>query len=280
MDTAKLLNRYRICRYRQPSVKIYDYTIKMNTPRSNFDGIVDKFDQNIYGTSKGRLRHELLLHFLSSTIESAPMDVLDLGGGSGVMALEFAKRGHKVTIFDISNDILTTARQRLQAYPNTQFVLGDVNDIQASIKTKFDFVICHALLEWLNEPFDVLDKIPLLLTRSGRASLSFFNHDAKVFSNLLYANFDYVEKGLPAKNTVRLNPHNAQKPTEVLAYLTQKEDVNILQSRGIRCFHDYIMDKSKIETHYQQLLEMEIKFSDTEPYKWLGKYFHIMLQAR
>jgi hypothetical protein len=30
---------------------------------------------------------------------------------------------------------------------------------------------------------------------------------------------------------------------------------------------------------YQQLFDMEVKYSDAEPYKWLGKYFHIMLEA-
>ena len=36
--------------------------------RSNFDGIANKFDENIYGTSKGRLRHQLLLAHLQKDL--------------------------------------------------------------------------------------------------------------------------------------------------------------------------------------------------------------------
>jgi S-adenosylmethionine-dependent methyltransferase len=208
------------------------------------------------------------------------MKVLDLGGGTGMMGLEFAKNGHKVTIFDISTDVLEIAKKRLKDYPETQFMLGDLKQCSVQLSQKYDFIICHAVLEWLSDPLLALRDLRGLLSEEGGVSLSFFNHDAKVFSNLLYANFDYVEKGLPAKNTVRLNPHNAQKPQEVLDFINKDKIYNVTSSRGIRCFHDYIWEKPKIDTLYQQLFDMEVKYSDCEPYKWLGKYFHIMLEAR
>ena len=252
----------------------------MKIPTGTFNGIANKFDQNIYGTTKGKLRHQLLLHFLSSNIYCPPMKVLDLGGGTGMMSVEFAKQGHHVTVFDMSTDVLAIAKERLQAFPNTQCVLGDLSDILNHSDTQYDFIICHALLEWLNDPLPALLEMRKLLTENGKMSLTFFNQDAKLFSNLLYANFDYVEKGFPSKNTVRLNPHNAQKPKEVIAHLKQSKLFQIDETRGIRCFHDYMNDKSKITGAYQQLFNMEVKYSDVEPYKWLGKYFHIMLSAR
>ncbi|MGK0370569.1 MAG: S-adenosylmethionine-dependent methyltransferase [Glaciecola sp.] len=208
------------------------------------------------------------------------MDVLDLGGGTGMMSLEFAKHGHNVTVLDMSDDVLAIAKRRLQAYPNTQYILGELTKPNTHLKSQYDFIICHAVLEWLPDPLSALLDMRPLLKVNGRLSLSFFNHDAKVFSNLLYANFDYVEKGLPSKNTVRLNPHNAQKPKEVIALLNDCNEFYIKESRGIRCFHDYIIDKTKIDSLYQQLFDMEVKYSNAEPYKWLGKYFHIMLEAR
>jgi S-adenosylmethionine-dependent methyltransferase len=257
----------------------------MKIPVSSFDGIANKFDANIYGTSKGKLRHQLLLHFLSSYLSSPKMSVLDLGGGTGMMALEFAKQGHHVTVLDMSIDALDIAKQRLSAYSNTQFIMGEFEQHSAELvqlcgNRQFDFVICHAVLEWLSSPKLVLSQLPRLLSKNGRISLSFFNHDAKVFANLLYANFDYVKAGMPANNTVRLNPHNAQKPKEILAFLEQSNEYTILQTRGIRCFHDYIKDKAKIDSLYEQLFEMEVQYSAIEPYKWLAKYFHIMLEAR
>lgn len=252
----------------------------MKIPVSSFDGIANKFDQNIYGTTKGKLRHQLLLHFLSPYINASPMHILDLGGGTGMMSAEFAKKGHHVTLLDISNDVLDIAKQRLRPYSSAQFILGELATLPPEHHNKYDFVICHAVLEWLVDPLPALLEMRKLLTIGGRMSLSFFNYDAKVFSNLLYTNFDYVDKGLPTKNNVRLNPHNAQKPKDVLAVLNSSEQFTVHESRGIRCFHDYIRDKSRIEGTYPQLFEMEVRYSGEEPYKWLGKYFHIMLSAR
>jgi S-adenosylmethionine-dependent methyltransferase len=252
----------------------------MRIPVSSFDGIANKFDENIYGTTKGKLRHQLLVHFLSTDLHSMSMDVLDLGGGTGMMSLEFAKLGHKVTVLDMSEDVLAIAKRRLRDYPNTDYILGDITTQSEQLSNQYDFVICHALLEWLPDPMATLLDMRALLKVNGKLSLSFFNHDAKVFANLLYANFDYVERGFPSKNTVRLNPHNAQKPRDVIALLNDTALFNVKQSRGIRCFHDYIIDKTRIDTQYQQLFDMEVKYSACEPYKWLGKYFHIMLEAR
>jgi len=251
----------------------------MKIPASSFNGIANKFDQNIYGTSKGRLRHQLLLHFLAKELNSSKMDVLDLGGGTGMMSLEFAKRGHNVTVLDMSQDALDIAKERLRVFSNTQYILSDLTHATEQRSVKYDFIICHAVLEWLSQPLLAVLNMRHLLTPNGQMSLTFFNHDAKVFSNVLYANFDYVERGLPSKNTVRLNPHNAQKPKEVLSWLNDSAEFTVKKSRGIRCFHDYMSDKTKIDAMYQQLFDMEVKYSDAEPYKWLGKYFHIMLEA-
>lgn len=242
----------------------------------NFDGIANKFDENIYGTSKGRLRHQLLVQCLSSYIEGQPLKVLDVGGGTGMMSLEFAKKGHQVTIADVSLDAIAIAKQRLKSFDTANFLHCDIKEL----KDKYDFVICHAVLEWLQDPLETMLFLRTLLTDKGFMSLSFFNHDAKLFNNLLYGNFDYVEKGLPVKNTVRLNPHNAQSPRKVIECLNDSGLYTILDTRGIRCFHDYMLDKSKIDTLYQQLFDMENKYGSAEPYKWLGKYFHIMLAAR
>lgn len=242
----------------------------------NFDGIANKFDENIYGTSKGRLRHQLLVQSLLPYIEGPTLRVLDVGGGTGMMSAEFAKNGHQVSIADVSQDALAIAKQRMKPFESTRFINGDLKKLDG----KYDFIICHAVLEWLPDPLETMLFLHTLLTDNGFMSLSFFNHDAKLFNNLLYGNFDYVEKGLPIKNTVRLNPHNAQSPRKVIDYLIDSGLYTILDTRGIRCFHDYMLDKSKIETLYQQLFNMEIKYGNAEPYKWLGKYFHIMLSAR
>ena len=46
------------------------------------------------------------------TGEWRPLDVVDLGGGTGVMAIPLAARGHRVTVVDPSPDALASLERR------------------------------------------------------------------------------------------------------------------------------------------------------------------------
>jgi len=82
-----------------------------------FDGIADKFAKNIYGTTKGKLRHTLLCDVLDSHL-TANSTVLEIGGGTGVMAAHLAALGHSVVLTDASNDVLQQAADLLSQSSN------------------------------------------------------------------------------------------------------------------------------------------------------------------
>jgi S-adenosylmethionine-dependent methyltransferase len=243
----------------------------------SFDKFADKFEKNIYGSTKGRLRHELLVHHLQDYIfhESMPLEVLDAGGGTGVMTEVMLDFGHKVTLSDMSSEVLSIAKQKLGENINLDIQHTDI--LSLSNKKQFDLVICHAVLEWLQDPFEVIDKLVDLVKPGGHLSLSFFNHDAQLFGNMLYGNFDYVEQGMTTKNIVRLSPKNPQKPKVIVSQL-ETLPVKIIKQAGIRCFHDYLKQPEKQTSEYAQLKQLEIQYGSTEPYLWLGKYFLIIAQ--
>lgn len=245
-----------------------------------FDGLANKFDKNIYGTSKGRLRHQMLLHYLAPLLTSAhSYKVLDAGGGTGVMAREFAQANHSVTLCDGSEDILEIARQRLSGFENTHIVQQDILSLESH--EQFDLVLCHAVLEWVQEPFAIIDKLFAQLSVGGRLSLSFFNRDAALFNNAIWGNFDYIDAGLNTRNQVKLNPHNAQRPSDIIQYITQTFPSYAIEHKaGIRCFHDYLHDRSKQVDEYDKLLALELEYGATEPYMWLGKYFHLIIEKQ
>ena len=81
----------------------------------SFDKFADKFEKNIYGSTKGQLRHELLVHYLHDCIplNTQPLEVLDAGGGTGVMSQVMLNLNHKVTLSDISSEVLSLAKGKL-----------------------------------------------------------------------------------------------------------------------------------------------------------------------
>lgn len=247
----------------------------------SFDSIATKFDKSIYGTTKGRLRHEMLLHNLEFIWEHLPQKAkaLDAGGGTGEFTRELLKRCDAVVVNDVSADTLQVARQKLKGgMSSNQELHFHHGPIQSLVNPSgFDFIACHAVFEWLEKPEKVLSHLMGLLAPGGYLSLSFFNQDANLFGNLLYGNFELINNNMRQKNRLKLASHNPLKPARVIDWLSDL-DCEILSKAGIRCFHDYLRDKSQQSSDYEQLLNMEKKYCTTEPYMWLGKYFHIIVR--
>ena len=255
------------------------------TTDHGFDGISDKFAKNIYGTTKGTLRHTLLCYHLQQlgilpevgpdNSSTKTLRVLDAGCGLGQMSTEFAKAGFQVDAIDVSGESIDYALQHAE-HDNLEinYRVGQLQDVSIN----YDIIINHAVLEWLSEPFAAIDLLIERLQPKGYLSLSFFNKDALTFGNLLYGNFDYVKKGLKVKKKVRLNPQQPLSVQPVLAYLQEKPQVKIIHKAGIRCIHDYMRNIDHQTEHYPALVAAEKEYSTQPPYKWLGKYFHIVLQ--
>ncbi|WP_100641625.1 methyltransferase [Alteromonas facilis] len=238
----------------------------------SFDGIANKFDKNIYGTTKGQLRQAVLESRLTPILNTEPsLSLIDIGGGTGEMARFALNLGHSVLINDISNEAIELAKSKLSEFSHASFSCDDLHNIEAE---PADLVLCHAVLEWTIKPFEVLAKVKSLIKPGGLLSLTFFNYDAALFGNALYGNFDLIRQGMVTKNRVRLNPNNAQRPKDILAHLAK--DYDILSTAGIRCFHDYMRDREHQTLKYSELLALELEYAEKEPYKWLGKYFHII----
>ncbi|MDN4501436.1 methyltransferase domain-containing protein [Alteromonadaceae bacterium BrNp21-10] len=244
-------------------------------PDQSFDSIANKFQRNIYGTSKGQLRHQLLLEYLQPYLTQKPLSILDAGGGSGQMTQALLELGHNVHLLDVSEDMLVIAQQQCHQFADFSVEQNSIQQHQP--QQQYDMVLCHAVLEWLQDPMPVIKLMTEWLKPQGHLSLSFFNRDAQLFGNALYGNFDYIDKDLKVGNRVRLNPNNALVPQQVLACLAELP-LEVQHQAGIRCIHDYVRDKSLQQSHYQQILELERRFGKQHPYMWLGKYFHIIAQ--
>jgi len=246
----------------------------------NFDGIAAKFAQNIYQTTKGRLRQAVLMRDLTETADLAqPSTILDVGAGQGQLALALARLGHQLTLTDISADMLQMATTQAQSEGlSIQCVHLPLQQLTEQQWPAFPVVLCHAVLEWLQDPAFAIKQLRQLVQAGGLVSLMFYNKDAKRLSNIIYGNFNYVLRDLTFKKKVRLSPQNPLEPEQVIAWCQQAGFV-VEQKTGVRCFHDYLRDRSEQESQFEQLLEVELKFNRQEPYASLGRYQHLLLRA-
>lgn len=251
-------------------------TDTQNTKNRNFDSIAQKFDKNIYGTTKGQLRHKILTHNLAPFLDERHGGIaLDAGGGTGEFTLELLKYDLQVVLNDISSETLALASDKMPVGAPVSLQHGDIESIHS--EGGFDVICCHAVLEWAKSPLACVDHLLSLLKPNGILSLSFFNADANLFGNALYGNFELIKRNMVKKNRLQLANHKPLKPKEVLAYI-QEQQVAVELLSGIRCFHDYLRDKSQQRTDYPELEALELKYCTQEPYMWLGKYFQIVVK--
>lgn len=233
------------------------------------------FKNNIYGTSKGKVREAVMLRDLEHLVSKEPLRILDVGGGQGQIALELASKGHAVTITDISQEMLDEAKRRAEQLNllDVEFIHGPLQDLKNAISGVYDLVLCHAVFEWLDEPKQALTVLQHFCRPGGNISLMFYNEASQKYANLIYGNFEYLDNGLKAKKAVKLNP---QKGLNLETVSTWASELNLIETQrsGVRVFHDYMRDINFWQNRLEDILRYELEYSTKSPYLELARYIH------
>ena len=105
-------------------------------------------------------------------------EILDFGGGTGLLALPLAKQAKSVTLVDISEKMLEQARLKAeqQEIKNIQFLEQDL--LESPLKQEFDFIVVSRVLHHMPD----LD-----------AALSLFHQHLRENGQLLIADFTKTE---------------------------------------------------------------------------------------
>ena len=105
-------------------------------------------------------------------------EILDFGGGTGLLALPLAKQAKSVTLVDISEKMLEQARLKAeqQAIKNIQFLEQDL--LENPLKQEFDLIVVSRVLHHMSD----LD-----------TALSLFHQYLKEDGQLLIADFTKTE---------------------------------------------------------------------------------------
>ena len=256
----------------------------------NFDDLAQRFKKNIYGGLKGDIRLAVLERdckanlpvFPGNTDCARPWRILDAGGGQGQFSLQWAKAGHEVVICDISAEMLRLAEEQVNAQqlaPRVRLIHAAIQDLHLHLgkDTQFDFVICHAVMEWLQEPQQLLPCLLQYMAPGAYLSLTFYNLHSLIYKNLLRTNFKKIINRDFGGSRGSLTPINPLDPLQVLAWVDTLPLTTLCYS-GIRVFHDYIFNEEHRAREPENLLRLELEFSQCEPYRSLGRYIHLLLQ--
>ena len=261
------------------------------TEDRNFDPITEHFVKKVYGGLKGDIRLAVLKRDLGTTVSELsaqlgrPLRILDVGAGLAQLSIELATHGHSVTINDISHNMLTEAKaqaQQLGVLESINWLVCPYQDLEELLPSEqiagYDLILCHALLEWLGEPQQIMPFFNKWLAPTGILSLCFYNPASFVYRNLIMGNFNLLNNPeFKSDNKKSLTPNNPVSYEEVENWLIE-QGFKINKVSGLRVFHDYAPLKRGGHTNPEAVIDMELRYSDQAPYKWLGRYLHVLAQ--
>ncbi|MBO0829138.1 MAG: methyltransferase domain-containing protein [Streptosporangiales bacterium] len=124
--------------------------------------------------------------------------VVDLGGGTGGFAVPLAELGHDVTVVDESADALAILERRAGEHGvRVRAVQGDATDLVAITGASgADLVLCHSVLEYVDEPAAALAAVRAVLRPGGSVSVLAANRVAAVVHRALAGRFAEARRTL------------------------------------------------------------------------------------
>src|SRR5947209_4098491 len=125
-----------------------------------------------------------------------PASVLDVGGGAGHQSFPLAQAGYDVTLLDSSPAMLDRARQGLHRLPGDageRVALVEAEGERASEAVggrRFDAVLCHGVLGYLEQPEPVVAQLCRCAAEGGLVSIMTGNAKATAVRPALERRWD------------------------------------------------------------------------------------------
>jgi S-adenosylmethionine-dependent methyltransferase len=237
-------------------------------------------------TPEGRLRLDLAFANLQDFLPQATrsLHALDLGCGTGAIALRLARLGVHVTLLDASLPMLDFAKRAAREAGVTNKVVlqhGDATQLANLFHTRsFDVILCHNILEYCDDPGAVLRGAARAL-RDSSAILSVLvrNQAGEVFkAAILAGDLAAAENGLTAEwgqeslygGRVRLFT------AESLQAMLLESSLAVMAERGVRVISDYLPQRISRSDEYERIFELERKLGRRPAFAAIARYTHCL----
>ena len=245
---------------------------------THFDELANWFAAEIYGSSRGYIRLNVLWRDLLAALpelQQGGLNILDAGGGMGQVSQRLAGLGHRITLADASAQMLSRAREAFAEAGLSERVQFIHSDIQSLPVTRYDLVLNHAVLEWLAKPKETLEILLGFVKPDGILSLMFHNRNASVFKRILETDLIKARALLRAERTGDDFPLD---PNEVQSWL-ESAHFSVESRSGVRIFHDHIAEDLRTPEKLKEILELEFELRQTEPFASLAQHVHLVARA-
>jgi S-adenosylmethionine-dependent methyltransferase len=205
--------------------------------------------------------------------------VLDIGGGTGGLAVRVAALGHRVTVVDPSPDALAALARRADEegvadqVTGLQGYLSDLRELAP--EGGVDLVLCHGVLGLVDDPSDALATITSTLRPGGALSLLVNQRHAAVLARAMAGHFTQARAMLDSDQPDR---GERRFTAEEVVDLLGAAGLTTTTTHGIRVFAD-LVPSSLLDLEHgasAALLDLERAVAARPEYLVLASQLHVV----
>jgi SAM-dependent methyltransferase len=209
-----------------------------------------------------------------------PLDrvrVVDLGGGTGAVAIALGTLGYHVTVVDPSPDALASLERRTREAGldgRIHGVQGDAGGLRNLVgRQGADLVVCHRVLEVVDSPGAALAAIAHVLRPGGALSLVVTQRRSLVLSQALAGHFALARR-------TWADPDRFDH--DQILDLVTAAGLRPRFSHGLGAVADHVPE-AVVEAEsgaHEELTELEREISQDPAFRALAPYLHVFAQPR
>ena len=212
----------------------------------------------------------------------AELPIVDVGGGTGGFAVPLAGAGHRVVVVDPSPNALASLRQRAEQAGVDALVTGiqgDADTLSEVIEPESArLVLCHSVLEMVDEPARALRQVAHVMANGAAASL--------IVANLAGAVLARVSAGHISDATELMRSHGSHTPQPRLQRFDPQSLNELIvecglvgESRhGIGVAADLVTDEGEEPDFGAAVREFELEASSRSPYRDVAANIHVLVR--
>ncbi|MFF2631111.1 methyltransferase domain-containing protein [Kitasatospora griseola] len=215
------------------------------------------------------------------------LEVVDTGGGTGNFAVPVARLGHRVTVVDPSPDALFALERRAAEAGVTDLVRavqGDTQTLPELVPAgSVDAVLCHGVLEVVDDPAEALGHLVGTLGKGGLVSLLAANRNGAVLARAVAGQFTDARTVLDAPDGRwgAGDPMPRRFTGDQLGALATDAGLRVTSVHGIRVFAD-LVPGVLVDTEpgaLDALLKLELAAAEQPAFHAVATQLHLLAEA-
>ncbi|SNU07045.1 Methyltransferase domain-containing protein [Lachnospiraceae bacterium] len=203
--------------------------------------------------------------------------ILDFGSGEGITANYFAEKNCVVAVEpweEMLKDAWTDNEYRQ--------IIGDVNSLKEFEDNSFDIIICHNVLDYIDDKENVIRELERVLKPNGFISLVKHNRNGRVMQMaVLLDDFDKANALLDGENSTA-SKFGAIRYYEDSQIEEWDSKVYIEKTYGIRTFWDLQQNQEKHsdEEWQDKMMDLELRVSEIDDFTDIAFFHHLIIRKK